>query len=120
MGTVFISIIIIASGILDIILFFKIWRMTNDVRRMSKKIEHTDFLDEICIAYTKEDMETAAKLAKESFFQEVTLLAKSKFYPSDFLEEYESLKTKYTYIFKRIGKPAPDFKKYENKEMYLL
>ncbi|SDN81231.1 M penetrans paralogue family 26 [Prevotella communis] len=34
----FIGIVMIVWGILEIILFFKIWGMTNDVRKLTKKI----------------------------------------------------------------------------------
>ncbi len=34
----FLSVILIIFGILQIILFFKLWEMTNDVRRISEKI----------------------------------------------------------------------------------
>ncbi len=34
----FLSVILIIFGILQIILFFKLWGMTNDVRHISEKI----------------------------------------------------------------------------------
>ena len=34
----FLSVILIIFGILQIILFFKLWGMTNDIRRISEKI----------------------------------------------------------------------------------
>ena len=44
MGNVafFTSIIIIASGILQIVLLFKVWEMTNDVRQIKEKQERHD------------------------------------------------------------------------------
>lgn len=34
----FLSVILIIFGILQIILFFKLWGMTNDIRRISEKL----------------------------------------------------------------------------------
>lgn len=36
--TLFVSIVIIVFGILQIILFFKLWGMTNDVKKIRKAI----------------------------------------------------------------------------------
>ena len=79
----FTGIVMIAFGILQIILFFKIWGMTNNVKRIWKKIDNKDFLSDACVNYIK-------------------------------------IKEKYTRIFKKIDKPAPDFNKYEEPKMYLL
>ena len=35
----FISFIIVVVSVLQIVLFFKIWKMTNDVRKIKKKID---------------------------------------------------------------------------------
>ena len=37
--TLFVSIVIAVFGILQIILFFKIWGMTNDVKDLKNKLE---------------------------------------------------------------------------------
>ena len=37
--TLLVSIILIVFGVLQIILFFKLWGMTNDVVKISKQIE---------------------------------------------------------------------------------
>ena len=67
----FTGFIIIAFGIMQIILFFKIWGMTNNVNRIWKKIDSKDFLSEACITYIKGDLEETNKLANEAFLQEV-------------------------------------------------
>ena len=73
----FTGFIIIAFGIMQIILFFKIWGMTNNVNRIWKKIDSKDFLSEACITYIKGDLEETNKLANEAFLQEVAMLSKS-------------------------------------------
>ena len=66
----FTGFIIIAFGIMQIILFSKIWGMTNNVNRIWKKIDSKDFLSEACITYIKGDLEETNKLANEAFLQE--------------------------------------------------
>lgn len=67
----------IAFGILQIILFFKIWGMTNNVKRIWKKIDNKDFLSDACVSYIKGNLEETERLANEAFLQEVALLSKS-------------------------------------------
>ncbi|WP_195534042.1 hypothetical protein [Bacteroides finegoldii] len=116
----FTGIVIIAFGILQIILFFKVWGMTNNVKRIWKKIDNKDFLSNACISYIKGDLEETEKLANEAFLQEVALLSKSSESYEDWLNGYKELKDKYTRLFKKIDKPAPDFDKYEDPKIYLL
>ena len=116
----FTGIVIIAFGILQIILFFKVWGMTNNVKRIWKKIDNKDILSNACISYIKGDLEETEKLANEAFLQEVALLSKSSESYEDWLNGYKKLKDKYTRLFKKIDKPAPDFGKYEDPKIYLL
>ena len=116
----FTGIVIIAFGILQIILFFKVWGMTNNVKRIWKKIDNKDFLSNACISYIKGDLEETEKLANEAFIQEVALLSKSSESYEAWADGYKELKEKYTRIFKKIDKPTPDFNKYEDPKMYLL
>ena len=53
----FTGIVMIAFGILQIILFFKIWGMTNNVKRIWKKIDNKDFLSDACVSYIKGNLE---------------------------------------------------------------
>ena len=116
----FTGFIIIAFGIMQIILFFKIWGMTNNVNRIWKKIDSKDFLSEACITYIKDDLEETNKLANEAFLQEVAMLSKSSNAYADWEEGFNKLEKKYTRIFKKIEKPAPDFDKYRDAKIYLL
>lgn len=40
--TIVIGVVVITFGFLQIVLFFKLWRMTNDVARIRKYIEYND------------------------------------------------------------------------------
>lgn len=116
----FTGIVMIAFGILQIILFFKIWGMTNDVSRIWKKIDNKDFLSEACLSYIKGNLDETERLANEAFLQEVAYLSKSSKSLNDWTTGYRELKKKYTRIFKKIEKPTPDFDKYDDPKMYLL
>lgn len=116
----FTGIVMIAFGILQIILFFKVWGMTNDVKRIWKKIDNKDFLSDACVSYIKGNLEETEKLANEAFLQEVAFLSKSTNSYEDWDNGYKEIKEKYTRLFKKIDKPAPDFNKYEDPKMYLL
>lgn len=116
----FTGIVMIAFGILQIILFFKIWGMTNDVSRIWKKIDNKDFLSEACLSYIKGNLDETERLANEAFLQEAAFLSKSTNSYEDWQNGYRKLEEKYTRIFKKLDKPAPDFKKYEDIKMYLL
>lgn len=50
--TLFVSIVIIVFGILQIILFFKLWGMTNDVKKIRKAISPNKSEDSININET--------------------------------------------------------------------
>ena len=51
----FTGIVMIAFGILQIILFFKIWGMTNNVKRIWKKIDNKDFSFRcLCFLYKRQ------------------------------------------------------------------
>lgn len=116
----FTGIVMIAFGILQIILFFKVWGMTNDVKKIWKKIDNKDFLSDACVSYIKGNLEETEKLANEAFLQEVAFLSKSTNSYEDWDNGYKEIKEKYTRLFKKIDKPAPDFNKYEDPKMYLL
>ena len=102
----FTGIVMIAFGILQIILFFKIWGMTNNVKRIWKKIDNKDFLSDACVSYIKGNLEETERLANEAFLQEVALLSKSSESYEDWIDNYIKIKEKYTRIFKKIDKPA--------------
>ena len=116
----FLTIVLLIFGVLQIILFFKVWGMTNNITRIWKKIDNKDFLSDACIAYIKGNMEETEKLVNEAFLQEVALLSKSSEDYVSWEKAFRELEEKYTKVFKKINKPTPDFKKYSNPKIYLL
>lgn len=119
---VFVIIVIIAFGILQIILFFKVWNMTDNVKLIRKEIDNKNLLSTACVSFIKGDLEEAERLANESFLYEVSKLSSLKD-KSEWVEwdmEYWKLVKKYTNIFKKLDRPHPDFEIYKNKDMYLI
>ena len=94
----FTGIVMIAFGILQIILFFKIWGMTNNVKRIWKKIDNKDFLSDACVSYIKGNLEETERLANEAFLQEVALLSKSSESYEDWIDNYINKRKIYPYL----------------------
>ena len=88
----FTGIVMIVFGILQIILFFKIWGMTNNVKRIWKKIDNKDFLSDACVSYIKGNLEDTERLANEAFLQEVALLSISSESYEDWIDNYIKIK----------------------------
>lgn len=114
------GIVMIAFGILQIILFFKVWGMTNNVKRIWDKIDNEDFLSEACYTYLKGDIESTEQLLNDAFIKEISLLSKSSETYGEWDEGYAKLVSKYTRAFNKIGKPIPNFEKYNDSKIYLL
>ena len=95
----FTGIVMIVFGILQIILFFKIWGMTNNVKRIWKKIDNKDFLSDACVSYIKGNLEETERLANEAFLQEVALLSKSSESYEDWIDNYIKIKEKSVFTY---------------------
>lgn len=116
----FVSIVIIVFGILQIILFFKVWDMTDNVKLILKKKDNKNLLSEACVAYVKGKLEEAERLVNESFLYEASKLSSLYEDKSEWGIEYGKLVKKYTRIFKNLGETHPDFEIYKEKNMYLI
>ena len=70
--------------------------MTNNVKRIWKKIDNKDFLSDACVSYIKGNLEETERLANEAFLQEVALLSKSSESYGDWIDNYIKIKEKCT------------------------
>lgn len=117
----FTGLIIIVFGILQIILFFKIWGMTNNTKRIWNKMNENGLIEKACASYIKGNIDEIEKLLHEAFLLELAQLSAANL--NDF-EEWNSTLSKiiekYAIAFKKIDRPAPDFDKYKNPKIYLL
>ncbi|MFT3994740.1 MAG: hypothetical protein QM660_10560 [Dysgonomonas sp.] len=75
----FVAIILIVFGLLQIILFFKLWRMTVDVSEINKKInleKKDDVFLKAEIEYYRGDLAKAKYILDTEFFRQYLLLQK--------------------------------------------
>jgi hypothetical protein len=86
------SIITIAAGVLQIILFFKIWGMTNDVRKMQTKFFKSPNGFYVKKAILLGDKEQARDLLIEGFFNYIhEKIAKGEYYDKMFPQRRNQL-----------------------------
>ena len=82
----FLSIIIILFGILQVILFFKIWVMTNDVRFIKKSITNSeyDFIHYMLLG----EKEKAFNLIKLQLFKLlISFIEKNRWNKTEFIDD---------------------------------
>ena len=75
--TLFASIAIIVFGVLQIILFFKLWEMTNDVKKISLKhspSKEDELIDEAQLLCLDGEKENAFKCYKQALFISISEL----------------------------------------------
>jgi hypothetical protein len=67
----FLSVVFVVFGILQIILFFKIWAMTNDVRRLQNKFAPGESLFELRKSIALGNKEKAKEIVLEYYFGKI-------------------------------------------------
>ena len=116
----FISILFIVFGVLQIILFFKVWGMTNNMAKIKKRILENDYTSDACYHYLIGDIDKAEKLLNDAFLKEVSSFSQQAKDWEDWGNGYELITRKYKRAFKKMDRPAPDFEKYRESNIYLL
>ena len=115
------AIIAIVVGVLQIVLFFKIWVMTNDVKKIKKKMDadiEIDRIDKIRIALLKGDKQKAIELLTDKLATELVRKSNEEYMTPD---EISALKEKYAKEFLKLGVnelPIKDVK--EQSDIYSL
>lgn len=100
---IFIAIITIVVGVLQIVLFFKLWSMTNDVKKLKNKLRadfDIDRTDEIRIALLKGDKEKAIELLTDKLATELVERCSTDYIDP---ERITAIKEKYAKQFAKIG-----------------
>lgn len=110
------SIILLVFGVLQIILFFKLWGMTNDIRELKKR-EAEPKSDRARIAYLRGDKGLAQQLMDEHFFETARKHAVIQYH---FSLEYAKLVEAATILYEKMDLRAPDFEKYKDKEELVI
>lgn len=99
------SIILIVFGILQIILFFKMWGMTNNVEKITAKLKCENDDKSIKKAILLGDKELARDLLTEKLVDE--LFARAGYVGVD-IENTNTLFSKYKVLFEKIGYEIPE------------
>ena len=115
-----VSIIIIVFGVLQIILFFKVWGMTNNIVKIKDRVLENDYTSEACYHYLVGDIDTAEKLLNDAFLKEVSNFSQMAENWGEWENGYTKIAEKYKRAFKKIGRDEPDFEKFKDSNIYLL
>jgi len=124
--TLLVSIILIVFGVLQIILFFKLWGMTNNVVKISKQIEglgdkvsntdkSSDFIWKVRRAILKGNQKDAEDIVADNFITELQYLwqnydryGSDNFIQSQYQNKITELKNRYIEFYSHIGIPMPE------------
>lgn len=101
--SIFISIITIIVAVLQIVLFFKIWVMTNDVKKIKEKMDadiEIDRIDKIRIALLKGDKQKAIELLTDKLATELVKKSSEEFVTPEGIKD---IKEKYAKEFAKLG-----------------
>jgi len=105
--TLFVSIVIIVFGILQIILFFKLWGMTNDVKKIRKSLPNVSSdLSPAKMEFVLDVYESYMKIVKEN-----TEVTDPSVMEKEYSIDYDRLKRVYKGRFKDIIDDV-DFERY--------
>lgn len=100
----FLSIVLLVFGVLQIILFFKLWGMTNDVKKINEKIESEDAVK--CIITG--DKDKAFRILVNSLYDE--LRKKEKIWNKEyFVENMGGVVEKYRKLVEETGNKLPEY-----------
>lgn len=112
----------IVFSFLSLILFFKVWGMTNNVKNILilNKKNNKDSYSKAQLSYAQGDIDSAEKFLNQAFIDDVIYLLQGATSAADFNSSYYFFRVKYQAAFKKIGRPAPDFNKYADFNKYKL
>jgi hypothetical protein len=121
-GTIaFIVIVITIFGILQIMLSFKLWGMTDDVKKIKKSFTSGEGpLMEAQIYYMKGDMVKCKDILDEALFREILTYCNKAHYStfyydwSNYKIDLKKTSEKYKNIYVKMGIDMPDIEKYKD------
>lgn len=106
--------VICVGAIFDIILFFKIWGMTSDVRELKKLYKYgSTEKPNIMKAILKNDKEAILNLVCDSFINEVRACLSMN--DSNFQKNVLEIAHRHEVILKKYNIEAPDFSAYADR-----
>lgn len=109
------AIIIVVFGILQLILFFKVWGMTNDTEKIKDKILNVSDIQKAELAYICGNKEAVEYYLHKSLISDLKLYAGNSFAYGKYEDAFERAKQRYTSYYNDYKADLPDFSKYEDK-----
>ena len=100
----FLSIVLLVFGVLQIILFFKLWGMTNDVKKINEKMESEDLAKLIITG----ENDKAFRILVNSLYEELCNMEK-KWKRIRFIEEAGNIVEKYRKLVEETGHKLPEY-----------
>lgn len=97
------TIVFIASGVLNIILFFKVWNMTNDVEKIKASIQGDSYFS--CLM--KGEKGKAYDILISKLYKELTYLWVNN--NASYLEKAPAIIEKYATLIKETGRELPEY-----------
>ena len=112
----FLSIVLLVFGVLQIILFFKLWGMTNDVKKIYEKMDADNYRS--CMM--KGDKENAYRIAVDRLYKELVECVPA-WAESYFAEKAAPIIEKYRKMIEETGHKVPEYLSLPDKfrEKYL-
>lgn len=108
----FVSIIVIVFGILQIILFFKVWAMTNNVKKIANKLGcYNEPKDEVRKALLLNDKDKAVEILKEAMAQDIVEFAGGS--TTSQYSRLQEIYDKYQVKFEKLGISEIPLKRFE-------
>lgn len=117
----FVTIIFVIVGILQIILFFKIWIMTNDVKRIKENTPQGPSIELAQKFFMLGDSDKAFIIYKSCFIDEIVAELYKYEYGESYEERYKKICDKYNRSLNALGeKYSIDFSKYDTEQKMQL
>lgn len=111
------TLVIIIFGILQIVLFFKIWKMTNDLGEIKKLYKFGSTRKEyIMKAVLMDDKQAILGLVCDSFVNEIIRVNYVAMSESKFEKSIQEIITKHELLLQKYDIEVPDFSIYAKKE----
>lgn len=96
--TIILGLVMLVFGTLQIILFFKLWGMTNDVRKLTVRFDSPD------VNYIIKEIHKKNPNIADLLFDSLYRAMKKNY---GFNNEYDSIKNKYKELYKKTGIEFP-------------
>lgn len=102
-GVIFISLVFVVTSALQVVLFFKLWIMTNNVAKITEKFNARNSVWDIRKAVLLENNELAIQILKENLVKDIEDYCKG-----NSGDDIKTLKKRYSKHFRELGATLPD------------